>query len=120
MISREKGSVLYEHFREGVCFTCDYDRVFIFVDKLRRCTVGAYESECNRFGGIGFYDCKGYDVSAVEYVQHNLEVLKSKIEDGMTIEAVQGDAVDLSEFADNTFDVTLVLGPLYHLYERDD
>ncbi len=67
-----------------------------------------------------YYAKKGYDVTAVEYVQHNLDVLKSKIEDGMTIEAVQGDAVDLSEFADNTFDVTLVLGPLYHLYERDD
>ena len=38
----------------------------------------------------------------------------------MNIRAEQGDAVDLSKFEDNTFDVTLVLGPLYHLYENSD
>lgn len=66
------------------------------------------------------YARKGYDVTSVEYVQHNLDVLQSKIEEGMKINALQGDAVDLSRFADNMFDVTLVLGPLYHLYERKD
>ena len=38
----------------------------------------------------------------------------------MKIEAEQGDAVDLSRFEDNIFDVTVVLGPLYHLYEDED
>lgn len=31
--------------------------------------------------------------------------------------ALQGDAVDLSRFADGSFDLTLSFGPLYHLYE---
>ena len=62
----------------------------------------------------------GYDVTAIEYVEHNLDILKKKINDDMKIVAEQGDAVDLSRFADNTFDVTLVLGPLYHLYEDED
>ena len=62
----------------------------------------------------------GYDVTAIEYVEHNLNILKSKITNNMKIVAEQGDAVDLSRFADNTFDVTLVLGPLYHLYEDKD
>ena len=38
----------------------------------------------------------------------------------MKIVAEHGDAIDLSRFEDNTFDVTLVLGPLYHLYEDED
>ena len=67
-----------------------------------------------------YYASKGYDVTAIEYTDHNLEILKSHIVDGMNIRAEQGDAVDLSRFADNTFDVTLVLGPLYHLYENND
>ncbi len=67
-----------------------------------------------------YYAEKGYDVTAIEYVQHNLDILKSKITEDMKIVAQQGDAVDLSRFADNTFDVTLVLGPLYHLYEDAD
>ena len=67
-----------------------------------------------------YYADKGYNVTAIEYVEHNVEILKSKIKDNMNIVAEQGDAIDLSRFSDNTFDVTLVLGPLYHLYEDDD
>jgi len=67
-----------------------------------------------------YYANKGYDVTAIEYVEHNLDILKSKITDNMTIKAEQGDAVDLSRFEDNTFDMTLVLGPLYHLYDDED
>lgn len=65
-----------------------------------------------------FYAEKGYSVTAIEYVENNLNVLKSKIKENMNIVAEQGDAMDLSRFDDNVFDVTLVLGPLYHLYDR--
>lgn len=67
-----------------------------------------------------YYADKGYDVTAIEYINHNLDILKSKIKDNMTIRAEQGDAIDLSRFKDNTFDITLVLGPIYHLYEDSD
>lgn len=67
-----------------------------------------------------YYANKGYDVTAIEYVRHNVDILKSKIKDNMNIVAEQGDAVDLSRFENNTFDVALVLGPLYHLYEDKD
>ena len=66
------------------------------------------------------YAKEGYDVTAIEYVNHNLDILKSKITPDMKIRAEQGDAVDLSRFADNTFDITLVLGPLYHLFDKKD
>lgn len=66
------------------------------------------------------YANKGYKVNAIEFVNHNVEILKSKITDNMDIIAEQGDALDLSRFEDNTFDVTLVLGPLYHLYDEKD
>lgn len=36
------------------------------------------------------------------------------------IRSFQGDATDLSQFADDYFDVTLSLGPMYHLYEADE
>ena len=67
-----------------------------------------------------YYASRGYDVTSIEYVQHNLDILRSKIDDGMNIRAEQGDAVDLSRFKDDTFDMTLVLGPLYHLYDDND
>lgn len=62
----------------------------------------------------------GYKVNAIEFIDHNIEVFKSNIKDNMDVVVEQGDAIDLSRFEDNTFDVTLVLGPLYHLYTEED
>lgn len=67
-----------------------------------------------------FYASKGYQVDAVELVQANVDILKSKIKDGMNIKAIQGNALDLSMYDDNTFDITLVLGPLYHLFKPEE
>ncbi len=63
---------------------------------------------------------EGMDVSAIELVQSNFERLKKNCEGIDTIKAFKGDATDLSRFADSSFDVTLVLGPMYHLYDKVD
>ena len=60
---------------------------------------------------------EGYDVTAVELVKYNLGILKSK---GSSVKAYQGNALKLSRFADETFDVTLLLGPMHHLYTFED
>lgn len=60
---------------------------------------------------------EGYDVTAVELVKYNLGILKSK-QSG--VNAYQGNALDLSRFADNSFDLTLLFGPMYHLYCFED
>lgn len=65
------------------------------------------------------YAKKGYKVDAIELLEKNLEVLKSKIKDNMDINAIKGNALDLSMYEDDTFDITLVLGPLYHLYDEE-
>ncbi|MCR5062859.1 MAG: class I SAM-dependent methyltransferase [Treponema sp.] len=58
-----------------------------------------------------------YDVTAVELVKHNLEILRSKHEN---IKTWQGDARDLHFFEAETFDVTLLFGPLYHLHGEEN
>lgn len=63
---------------------------------------------------------EGMDVTAVELVESNLAVLRKNSEGVERIQSFRGDAVDLSRFGDQSFDVTLVLGPLYHLYEPED
>ena len=62
----------------------------------------------------------GYNVNAIELIEANLKVLKQNAQGLNNITAEQGDAIDLSRFADNTFDIVLVLGPLYHLYTTAD
>ena len=63
---------------------------------------------------------QGYKVDAVELIAHNIEVFKQNTEIGENITIVQGNAMDLTGFTDNTYDVTLLLGPMYHLYNKED
>ncbi|MCR5809643.1 MAG: methyltransferase domain-containing protein [Clostridiales bacterium] len=63
---------------------------------------------------------EGYSVTAVELVPHNLEVLRSKLDGSEPITAMQGNALDLSAFPDGSFDITMLLGPMYHLYTEED
>lgn len=63
---------------------------------------------------------EGMDVTAVELVESNLAVLRKNSEGVDGVRSYQGDATDLGRFEDQAFDVTLVLGPLYHLYEPED
>ena len=71
--------------------------------------------------GTGRYSVQlaneGYDVTAIELVKSNLGVLKAK---KSSVKAYQGTALDLSRFEDNSFDLTLVFGPMYHLYTLKD
>jgi SAM-dependent methyltransferase len=63
---------------------------------------------------------EGMDVTAVELVESNFAILRENSRGIDNLSAVRGDATDLSRFADDSFDVTLVFGPMYHLYEADE
>ncbi|MBE5783519.1 MAG: class I SAM-dependent methyltransferase [Clostridiales bacterium] len=63
---------------------------------------------------------EGYNTTAIELVEHNLDILKAKSVGLKNLQAYQGDALDLSRFRDGAFDITLVLGPMYHLYDKND
>lgn len=60
---------------------------------------------------------EGYDVTAVELVRYNLGILKAK---GSAVKAYQGNAMRLRRFEDASFDLTLLLGPMYHLFSFED
>lgn len=63
---------------------------------------------------------EGMDVTAVELAESNLAVLRENSRGMENIASYQGDATDLGRFAGDTFDVTLSLGPMYHLFEAED
>lgn len=63
---------------------------------------------------------EGMDVTAIELVEGNLNVLKENSRGIENIHAYQGDATDLKRFSSDFFDMTLVFGPMYHLYEKAD
>ena len=63
---------------------------------------------------------QGYVVDAVELVEHNIEIFRKNTQDGENVSITQGNALDLSAFPDSSYDITLLLGPLYHLYTKED
>lgn len=60
---------------------------------------------------------EGYDVTAVELVKYNLGILKQK---NSLVKAYQGNALKLSRFNDESFDITILFGPMYHLIKFED
>lgn len=67
---------------------------------------------------------EGYDVTAVELVKYNLGILKKhareELPENAKLTAIQGNAVKLKKLPDESFDVTLLLGPMYHLHNEED
>lgn len=71
--------------------------------------------------GTGAYSIplseEGYDVTAIELVKHNLMTLRKK---STKVKSYLGNATDLHKFKDNTFDIALLFGPMYHLIKEED
>ncbi len=63
---------------------------------------------------------KGYDVTAIELVQHNIDVMKRKAKPEHKIKIYKGNAVDLSFIDSDTYNIVLLLGPMYHLFNIND
>lgn len=56
-------------------------------------------------------------MTAIELVKHNLGVMKAK---GSKVKAYQGNALKLKRFENDSFDLTLLFGPMYHLKTREE
>lgn len=63
---------------------------------------------------------QGYRVDAVELLEHNIEIFQKNTLPGEAVSVTCANAVDLGAFASNTYDITLLLGPMYHLFTRKD
>ncbi|MBE5759615.1 MAG: class I SAM-dependent methyltransferase [Clostridiales bacterium] len=82
---------------------------------MKMLDIGAGSGEYSRY----FAD-KGVAVTAVELSEKNIRDFREKITENMRIELMQGNALDLSVFTDESFDVVLLMGPLYHLKSKED
>lgn len=67
-----------------------------------------------------YFARKGFRVSALELADANIAAFRAKMTDTNQIDLVQGNALDLSRYDSDSFDVVLLFGPLYHLHEEAD
>lgn len=112
----EEGRLLSKHGHVEYITTQKY---------IHACTAAVNAKHILEVGaGTGRYSVplakEGYHVTAVELVEHNLDILKQKLDGSEPITAMPGNALDLSRFSDGSFDMTLLLGPMYHLYTFED
>lgn len=116
----------YDGYREDVRLEksrhgqLEYFTTMHYINKMTTANTSVLEIGA----GTGRYSIalakKGYNVTAVELADKNLEILKKNAKEINNLHCYQGDALDLSRFEDNCFDLTLVLGPMYHLYTKED
>lgn len=66
-----------------------------------------------------YFKNKGYDVTSVELVKQNINTFKSNLNNNK-IPIYQGNATSLKMFKDNSFDIVLLFGPMYHLISFDE
>ena len=112
----EEGRLLSRHGQ------VEYMTTMRYIDE---CLEGITDPDILEVGaGTGRYSVtlakQGIRVTAVELIEHNLEILRSKLDGTESITTVQGNALDLSLFPDHSFDLTMLLGPMYHLYSREE
>lgn len=74
--------------------------------------------------GAGVYSLElaeqGYDVTAVDISEKNLRTLRGKVNPKSKIRVLNRNACNLFDIENDTFDVCLCLGPLYHLFDEED
>lgn len=63
-----------------------------------------------------YFARKGFSVDAVELIPHNIDLFKQNTQEGEDICIHQGNALNLHMLKDDTYDLVLLLGPMYHLY----
>ena len=112
----EEGRLLSRHGQVEYLTTMRY---------IEECLGGMAEPEILEIGaGTGRYSVtlakQGRRVTAVELIEHNLEILRSKLDGTEDITTILGNALDLSGLSDDAFDLTMLLGPMYHLYTKEE
>ena len=75
---------------------------------------------CAGTGNYSFYLAeRGHTVTACDLVPHNVDIIKSKPNANKLANISVCDVLDLSRFPDNSFDVVLCMGALYHFQTND-
>jgi SAM-dependent methyltransferase len=114
-VSRDENSrLLSKHGQIEFITTMHFLNKYLAKDK-RIIEIGA---------GTGRYSLaianEGYTVDAVELIEHNIDIFKQNIKPGNKINIYKGDAINLDIIQNDKYDITLLLGPMYHLYTIED
>ena len=60
---------------------------------------------------------KGHNVTAIELMEKHVKIIKNKNKD---INAYQGNALNLNKEKNNSYDMVILFGPMYHLLKEEE
>lgn len=116
----------YENYREEDRLTTNNARKIEFVTTVRifdeLFPVNSSILDCA--AGTGVYDFhlaeKGHQVTATDITPRHIKVIEKELVDKpYSMKTAVANAIDLSMFRDESFDVVLNMGPYYHLTEKE-
>ncbi len=67
-----------------------------------------------------YFARQGFEVDAIELMECNIEVFNANTTSEEKIRITQGDAICLDSVKSERYDITLLLGPMYHLYTVEE
>lgn len=115
----------YENYREEDRLTTNNARKIEFITTIRAFNeifpAKAKILDCASGTGIYsfYYAEKGYDVTAMDITPRHIEIINHKLKNKVyNMKTFVNDATDLRMFENETFDIVLCMGPIYHLTEK--
>ena len=119
---KEKLTAFYNKFNEDKRLDTRHGQVeFLTSLKYLHEYLKPGDKICDIGAGPGKYSLflkeEGYDVTAVELVRPNIGMLRAK---DKQIRIIEANATDLSMLKDDEFDVVIMFGPMYHIYDKED
>ena len=118
-------NTFYENYNEDAQLTSRHGKVeFLttirYIEKFLQPGMRILEIGAGTGRYSHYFARHGYEVDAVELVESNIEQFTRNTQTGENVRIFQGNAVDLSRFRENSFDIVLLLGPMYHLFAQAD
>jgi len=110
----ENGRLLSRHGSVEVLTTVRYINKYL-ENGMRILEIGAGTGRYSHY-----FARNGYEVDAVELIQHNIDIFRQNTAPEERVTVRQGNALDLSDIPDGSYDIVLLLGPMYHWFTADD
>ncbi len=110
----EESRLLSKHGKVEFLTTVKYIEKYL-KDNMKIMEIGAATGRYSHY-----FAQKGFVVDAVELIEHNIEIFKAKTLPNEKVSIRQGNAINLAEYPNDSYDVTLLLGPMYHLYTTEE
>ena len=116
----------YENYKEEDRLTTNNARKIEFINTVR--ILGEHIKKKSKIldcaAGTGVYAFyfaeQGHDVTATDITPRHIDIINKNLSDKQyNMKTAVMDAVDLSVFDDDTFDVVLNMGPFYHLITEE-